>query len=93
MSSAITKHERNKARSGPKPRRTTPDSATSQEKERLDDEAVEHAVTVTENPANLHSILPAPQVPPNEQESLREGKVSEQIKGERKPSRTAQKKS
>lgn len=93
MSAAITKNEQNKARTGPKPRRTTPDSATGQEKERLDDEAVERAVTVTENPAGLRSVLPAPEVPPNEQEVLREGKVSEQIKDERKPSRNAHKKS
>ena len=55
---------------------TTPESATSLEKERLDDEAVENAVTVTETPTGTHSVLPSPPIPPNEQKKVREGMVT-----------------
>lgn len=54
-------------------RPTTPESATSLEKERLDDEAVEHAVTADENTTGTsHQILPGPPISPNEQKNLRE---------------------
>lgn len=56
---------------------TTPDSATSLEKERLDDDAVEKAVTVDPSAATPKSVLPSPPIPPNEQRKVREGMVTE----------------
>lgn len=56
---------------------TTPDSATSLEKERLDDDAVERAVTVDPESADPKSVLPCPPIPPNKQRKAREGMVSE----------------
>lgn len=54
---------------------TTPDSATSLEKERLDEDAVEKAVTVPQSESEPKSILPCPPIPPNQQREAREGKV------------------
>lgn len=69
-------------------RRTTPDSAISLEKERLDDQAVERAITATEQPAKAPCVLPAPQLPPHEQEEVRQDRVSGRAKKPDKSDRT-----
>ena len=60
---------------------TTPESATSLEKERLDDDAVEKAITVEEDTPGTKSILPCPPIPPSMQH--REGE--DRVTGETEP--------
>lgn len=63
---------------------TTPESATSLEKERLDDDAVEKAVTVDRDAAGPASILPCPPIPPKTQRRERESRVTEDSRPSKK---------
>lgn len=63
---------------------TTPESATSLEKERLDDDAVEKAVTVDPETTGQKSILPSPPIPPKTQRRVSEGMVTEDTQPARK---------
>lgn len=68
---------------------TTPDSATSLEKERLDDDAVAKAVAVDQKSADPKSILPCPPIPPNKQGEAGEGMVTEKDPSGRKSRKKA----
>lgn len=86
--SSDVKREREPRRRAPPGPKTTPESATSLEKDRLDDDAVEQALLVTDPPSGLHSVLPCPSIPPNEQKKARESMVSDdETPRARKPSR------
>ena len=72
----------------PKKDVTTPESATSLEKERLDDDAVEKAVTIDHGTGPV-TILPCPPISPNTERRLEEDMVSENSKPSRKKPRKA----
>ena len=83
--SAELKKQRSDAK-GAKP--LTPESASGLEKDRLDDQAVERAVTVVDGPNHAHSILPSPPISPNQQTGVGDAMVSDPSKKSRKKAKS-----
>lgn len=82
MKSERSKKTADKAvRKGPA---TTPESATSLEKERLDDDAVENAVTVDRDSTGRATILPGPPISPKTERRLERDMVTEDSKPSQK---------